>query len=402
LDNLPTTPQPANPVAPTPAPQASSLVFDPAGEIEGLKKLADSVPMPAGLKEKIDKMLIRLTRMVQLGSYSREYEPVEQYIKWAVQIPWGKYTSDNLDLVNAKDNLTKYHYGLDQIKDRILEYLAVMKLQVAEVTGVQATATNTVSTDHSEEMSRLQGSSSHAPILCFVGIQGVGKTSMAKSIGSALGRKFIRVALGALGNVSQIRGTPVGQDNAEPGQIIKAMIRAGTMNPLILLDEIDKTSSESGLRADLMAALLEILDPEQNSTFVDHYLDYPIDLSQVMFITTANNLGGISAALLDRLEVIRFGSYTDDEKVAIAKDYMLPKVREATGIGPDQLSFDDDVWPYVVRPLGFDAGVRQLERTLTLLARKVARLIVEGKGTSFKVTKENFREFIPEDIGVYS
>jgi ATP-dependent Lon protease len=151
-----------------------------------------------------------------------------------------------------------------------------------------------------------------------------------------------------------------------------------------------------------MAALLEILDPEQNATFVDHYIDYPIDLSRCIFITTANNLGGISAALLDRLEVVRFGSYTDEEKIFIAKDYMLPKVRQATGISEQQLTFDDAVWPLVVRPLGFDAGVRQLERTITILARKVARLIVEGKGNQFHLTSENFRQFIPEDIGVYS
>jgi ATP-dependent Lon protease len=405
----------------------SSTTFDPAGEIEELKKLVNSVPMPAGLKDKVDRMLMRLQRMVQLGSYTKEYEPVEQYIKWVVQIPWGKYTQDNLDLTNAQEKLTKEHYGLELVKERILEYLAVMRLQLygmpVNTTAMpagspapqpqspnqpavpQAAApapTQTAAQQSPQEMSRLQGSSSHAPVLCFVGIQGVGKTSIAKSIGNALGRPFVRIALGALGDVSQIRGIPKGEMNAEPGQIVKALIRAGTMNPLILLDEIDKTSSETGLRADLMAALLEILDPEQNSTFVDHYLDYPIDLSKVLFITTANNLGGISAALKDRLEIIRFGSYTDEDKVQIARNYMLPKVREATGITEQQLSFDDDVWPLVVRPLGFDAGVRELERTLTLLCRKVAKLIVEGKGTSFRVTKDNFRQFIPEDIGVYS
>lgn len=412
---------------------SSSLPFDPAGEIEQLQKLVASVPMPASLKEKVDRMLVRLTRMVQVGSYTKEYEPVEQYIKWVIQIPWGKYTQDNLDLENAKTQLTSQHYGLEDVKERILEYLAVLKLQTMAAQGAAPTPipapelqaqpvnpaapvmpaqpqttpavqpqTSSAAPAESAEMSRLQGSSAHAPVLCFVGIQGVGKTSIAKSIATAMGRQFVRVALGAMGDVSQIRGVPKGEVNAEPGQIVKALIRAGTMNPLILLDEIDKTSSESGLRADLMAALLEILDPEQNSTFVDHYLDYPVDLSRVMFITTSNNLGGISAALLDRLEIIRFGSYTDEDKVQIAKNYMLPKVRKATGISEQQLSFEDDVWPLVVRPLGFDAGVRELERTLTLLARKVAKLIVEGKGTSFHLTKDNFHQFIPQDIGVYS
>jgi ATP-dependent Lon protease len=256
--------------------------------------------------------------------------------------------------------------------------------------------------DVSSEMSRLQGSSSHAPILCFVGIQGVGKTSMAKSIATALNRKFVRVSLGAMGSVTELRGRSRGEPDAEPGQIIKGLIRTGSMNPLILLDEIDKTSSATGLRADIMAALLEILDPEQNSTFMDKYLDFPVDLSKVMFITTANNLGGISAALLDRLEVIRFGSYTDAEKIMIAKNYLLPKVREATGITEAQLSFADDAWELVVRPLGFDAGVRQLERTLTELCRKVAMQIVQGLSTGVKITKENFRQYIPEDIGIYS
>jgi len=218
----------------------------------------------------------------------------------------------------------------------------------------------------------------------------------------ALNRKFMRISLGGLSSVTEIRGIVRGQLNAEPGQIIKALVRTQSMNPLILLDEIEKVSASGGTKADVMAALLEILDPEQNSTFMDKYLDYPIDLSRVMFICTANNLGGISAALLDRLEVIRFGSYTDNDKIVIAKNYLLPKVREATGITEEQLSFDEEVWPLVIRPLGFDAGVRQLERTLTELARKVALQIVQGLATGVRITKENFRQYIPEDMGVYS
>lgn len=468
---------------PNPANSAVStgINFDPAGEIQQLKEMAEAAPIPAAMKDKVDKMLIRLSRMVQMGNFTTEYEPVEQYIKWIIQIPWGKYSQDNLDLKNAYEELNKYHFGLDMVKDKVVDYLAVLKLQVegppdpSKIQQLQQSApvvnllpsnsavkavqppvvtpqapvspeaqsvmpspvastpavpaaqpapvvvaepqnnpapspttqpaevkSNQPTPDMSSQMSKLQGSAAHAPVMCFVGIQGVGKTSIAKSIANALGRKFVRVALGAMGDVSQIRGIPKGQMNAEPGQIIKGLIRAGTMNPLILLDEIDKTSSESGLRADLMAALLEILDPEQNATFVDHYIDHPIDLSQCMFITTSNNLGGLSAALLDRLEIIRFGSYTDEDKVNIARNYMLPRVREATGITEQQLSFDDDVWSDVVRPLGFDAGVRELERTLTTLARKVARKIVEGQGTSFRVTKQNFNEYIPKDIGVYS
>lgn len=430
-------------------PPVSNTQFDASKDVAALRELVKNATIPEGLREKIEKMLVRLERMVQLGSFTKEFELTEQYIRTATQLPWGKYSKDNYDLANAQTELNKYHYGLQHVKDIVMEFLSVMKLQnegmPASVTAAanaaaaaaQAAPVPTATTTGNasapmlppaenapavqsvplseptpnpqspaaiggQEMSRLQGSASHAPVLCFVGIQGVGKTSIAKSIGNALGRKFIRIALGALGTVTQIRGIDRSEPGAEPGQILKALVRSGTMNPVILLDEIDKTSSESGLRADLMAALLEILDPEQNSTFTDHYLDYPIDLSQCIFITTANNLGGISAALLDRLEVVRFGSYTDDDKINIAKAYMLPKVREATGIGENQLTFDDAVWPLVVRPLGFDAGVRQLERTVTILARKVARMIVEGKVTQVHLTPDNFRQFIPEDIGVYS
>jgi ATP-dependent Lon protease len=341
-------------------------------------------------------MLWRLSRMSEGGSYTAEFESMEQYIRLVQEIPWGKYSVDNLDLDKVRADMERNHYGLVPVKNTILEYLAVVKLQKQGGGGPAVQPGENVS------MAKLQGSSTHAPVLCFVGIQGVGKTSMAKSIASSLGRSFVRISLGAMGNASQLRGKLRGEENAEPGQIIKALTRCGTMNPLILLDEIDKTSTATGLRADLMAALLEILDPEQNATFIDHYVDYPVDLSQVMFITTSNNLGGISAALIDRLEIIRFGSYSDEDKMNIAKNYMLPKVRQATGLTEQQLSFADDVWPLVVRPLGFDAGVRELERTLTKLARKVAMMIVEGQGTGFRITTENFRQFIPEDIGVYS
>jgi len=369
-------------------------VFD---EITVLKKKVEEAKLPPALKEKAQGMILRLVKMSQKGSFSTEFEPVSEYINWIIKIPFGKYTQDNIEIDNVKATLDKYNYGLEPVKDRILEYLAVLKLQNKSNIPVEEVAGSL-----SDEMKKLQGNSSHAPILCFVGIQGVGKTSIAKAIATALDRKFMRLALGGMGNVTEIRGIPRGSQGAEPGQIIKSIIRTEVMNPLILLDEVDKTSAQGGVRTDVMAALLEILDPEQNSTFSDKYLDYPIDLSKCIFICTANNLGGITAALLDRLEIIRFGSYADADKVMIAKNYLLPKVREATGLGEDQLAFADDVWPIVIRPLGFDAGVRQLERTLTELARKVALQIVRGTTKGVTITKENFRQFIPEDIGVYS
>ncbi|MEP7103856.1 MAG: AAA family ATPase [Candidatus Dojkabacteria bacterium] len=395
----------SNPQPVTPAPQqptvtpvaSSSAVLDLNVEIDALKKKIEVSQMPTGLKEKAEGMIFRLVKMAQTGGYSQEFEPVSEYINWVSQIPFGKYQEETLDLVNAKAVLDKYNYGLEPVKNRVMEYLAVTKLQ-----NQQGKVAESAVGDSSDEMSRLQGNSSHAPILCFVGIQGVGKTSIAKAMALALNRKFMRISLGGLSSVTEIRGIVRGQLNAEPGQIIKSLVRTESMNPLILLDEIEKISSSGGTKADVMAALLEILDPEQNSTFMDKYVDYPVDLSKAMFICTANNLGGISAALLDRLEVIRFGSYTDNDKMMIAKNYLLPKVREATGMQEDQLAFDDDVWPLVIRPLGFDAGVRQLERTLTELARKVALQIVQGLVKGVRITKDNFRQFIPDDIGVYS
>lgn len=372
-------------------------------EIARLEMLVSKKPMPEELRFKLNGMIMRLKKMNLDDSFSREFEPVSEYIEWVLKIPFGKVTKDDLDIQKARDELQKNHYGLESVKNRLIEYLAVLKLQEQsnpELTKFVGVDKNMVT--NINEMKILRGNSANAPVLCFVGIQGVGKTTMAKSIASALGRGFVRIALGGMVNVSELRGRSRGELDAEPGQIIKSLIRTETMNPLILFDEIDKVSNQNGVRADVMASLLEILDPEQNATFVDKYLDYPINLSQCIFIATANNLGGISTALLDRLEVIRFGSYSDADKLQIAKNYLLPKVRRATGLNEDQLSFDDSVWPLVIRPLGFDAGVRQLERTLTELARKVALQIVQGVSQSVTISKENFRQFIPEQIGTVS
>ena len=368
-------------------------------EIEELNKLLSllkSTPMPQELRERGTGMVKRLMKVVKYGSFSREYEPIEKFISWITRIPWEKYTEDNLDLAHVKAQLDKTHFGVENIKERILEYVAMLNLLTSkEKAQEQAKGT--------QEMARLQGSSSHAPIICLVGIQGIGKTSIAKSIATALGRRFVRVGLGGLAGVSELRGRSRGEVDAEPGQIIKSLVRTEVMNPMILLDEVDKVSDVS--RADVMAALLEILDPEQNSAFRDNYIDYPVDLSRVVFICTANNLGGISAALLDRLEIIRMISYSDDEKMHIARDYLLPNVLANSGLQPGIIEFDPNVWPLVIRPLGFDAGIRELERTLTRLVRIIAKKVVigdvppEGK---FVLTPENFRQFIPEEIGVVS
>lgn len=387
--------QPVAPVAPIVQPTQNNQSISDIEEINLLMKRISETPMPRELFEKGMGMLQRLHKMVKYGSFSKEYETVEKYIGWITNVPWGKYTTDDLDLQRVKAQLDKTHYGVENIKERMLEYVAMLNLRLRKEQAMAASQGG-----HPEEMARLQGSSSHAPILCLVGIQGIGKTSIAKSISVALGRKFVRISLGGLSGVTELRGRSRGEPDAEPGQVIKALTRTGVMNPMILMDEVDKVSENS--RADVMAALLEILDPEQNSTFRDNYLDYPIDLSNVIFVATANNLGGISAALLDRLEVVRMISYSDDEKMHIARDYLLPKVLENSGLEADRIVFAEDVWPLLIRPLGFDAGIRELERTLTTLVRKVAKRIVMGEGERFEITVANFREYIPEEIGIVS
>ncbi len=351
----------------------------------------NAVKMPDQLKENTQRTVNRLKRMANSGNFSSEFEAVDKYVDWITDIPWGKLNPDNLDINNAKGMMDKTHYGMDTVKDIILDYLAVMKLQQDsgykqdEVVGAM-----------------LRGNSANAPVMLFVGLQGVGKTSIAKSIALAMGRKYVRVALGAIGNVQVLRGQSKVFPDAEPGHIVKALIRAGSMNPLILLDEIDKVSGNQGLLGDVMAALLEILDPEQNNHFVDHYIDYPVDLSKVFFICTANNLGSLSAALLDRMEIIRFTSYTDEEKTTIAKQYSLPKVLKNTGIGTDQLIINEEVWPILVRPVGFDAGLRQLERNIATMVRSAARMIVSGTPTPIEITPQNVRQFVLPDQGPLS
>jgi ATP-dependent Lon protease len=371
-------------------------LMDSNQEINSLVTKIKQNAMPNDLKERALGQVTRLYKMINSGEYSRDYESVMEYLNWLLRIPWEVFLRDNLDLNNVKESLNKNHYGLEPVKNRILEYIAIMNLKQKKFKNISENV------DKKDKMVTQKSSSEVAPILCFVGIQGVGKTSMAKSIAQALGRPFVRISLGGVNSSSELRGLSRGEVGAEPGQIIKSLVRTKIMNPLILLDEIDKVSKQSGARADVMASLLEILDPQQNSTFIDRYIDYPVDISQVFFITTANNLGGISAALLDRLEIIRFGSYSDEEKIVIARDYLLKKVVKNAGLSPDQIQFSDDVWPLVVRPLGFDAGVRQLERTLSELARKVALQVVQGVVDKVLITKENFRDYIPEDFAVYS
>lgn len=371
-------------------------------EIEALEAKVAAANLPIELAERASRSIERLRRMAKRGSYTGEFETVEKYIYWITSIKWNSFTEDNLDVSNAKRIMDQSHYGMNMVKNLVLDYLAVMQLQMNNGIRFDNQNQNTPSSSGVPDMAVLRGSSANAPVMLFVGLQGVGKTSIAKSIANAMGRKFSRVALGAIGSVQALRGQSKAFLDAEPGMIIKALIRCGTMNPVILLDEIDKSSGNSSLLNDIMAALLEILDPEQNSSFIDHYIDFPVDLSKVFFICTANNLGSLSAALLDRMEVIRFTSYTDEEKTVIAKNYSMPKVLKNTGLSLDQLHIQEDVWPILVRPVGFDAGLRQLERNLATLVRAAARRILDGTQTPIVITPENVREFVLPDQGPLS
>ncbi|MBI4999313.1 AAA family ATPase, partial [Candidatus Gottesmanbacteria bacterium] len=335
-----------------------------------------------------DELLNRLSRMAQSTGYTSEFEQVAHYIDWVTSLPWEKRSEDILDLSHAKNILDKNHYDLTQIKERILEYLAVMRLRQS---SQEPNSRNLGRSIPGIDVSPLKFM--RAPILCFVGLVGTGKTTIAYSIAEAMGRKFGRIPFGGMGDPLDLRGQSRVRPDAEVGQVIKALRRCQTKNPVILLDEIDRTAEET--RSDIMGVLVELLDPEQNMAFVDHYIDFPFDLSEVLFIATANNTTNISTAVLDRLEPIQMPSYTDEEKIAIGRDYVLPRIMEESGLTKDNLKIDEDVWGKIVRPLGFDAGVRTLERTLNGICRKVAKLIVEGKGRSFHLTPDNIKDFLP-------
>jgi ATP-dependent Lon protease len=385
---------------------AASVMDENLKEVLQLENKLISSSTPEGLKEEAMRSVQRLKRMFKMGAYSAEFENVNKYVDWITRIPWGVLSEDSLDINNAKKIMDETHYGMDTIKELILDYLATMQLEI--MGGIKnqrlpsQIPTPNGGSERNEEVAVLKGSSANAPVFLFVGLQGVGKTSIAKSIATSMNRKFARVSLGAIGDVRTIRGTPRYSIDSEPGQIVKALINCGTMNPVILLDEIEKSSGNSGLLNDVMAALLEILDPEQNSTFVDHYIDYPVDLSNVFFICTANNLGGLSAALLDRVEVIRFTSYSDQEKEVIGRQYILPKVLRNLNISSEYVQIEEDVWPLIIRPVGFDAGIRQMERNITTMVRSAARKIIEGEQLPIVITSSNLSDYVLADQGPLS
>ncbi|MBI2268015.1 MAG: AAA family ATPase [Candidatus Blackburnbacteria bacterium] len=395
-------------------------VQTPSERIAFLRDRVKSATLPQDLADGVIARLDRLSETVELGSIFDDLDRIGAYVDWIVNLPWRVRSEDTLDLVRAKQVLDKNHYGLEEIKNRILEFVAVIRLsrdrdktnQNLSSTDVAdhslrewKTNQNLSSTDvadHSlREWKTNQNLSStayregvvHAPILCFVGLVGTGKTTIAYSVAEALGRKIARIPFGGMGSSLDLRGQSRVHLEAEPGQIIKVIRKVGFKNPVVLLDEIDRVSDEA--RSSIMGFLLELLDPEQNHAFQDYFIDYPFDLSEVLFIATANNTTNISTAVLDRLEVIQMPSYTDEEKINIGKNYMLPRVIEESGLPSEVIHIDDEVWPLIVRPLGYDAGMRTLERTIEGIIRKVAREFVEGKTSKVIITPQNVRQYLP-------
>ena len=330
-------------------------------DTEELKKKIEAAGMPEDVKKEALKELARLSRMSPMAA---DYSVTRSYIEWLAVLPWSKSSGTDVDITKAKEILDEDHYDLQKVKDRILDYLSVRRLKPG-----------------------MKG-----PILCFVGPPGVGKTSLGRSIARSLGRKFARISLGGMHDEAELRGHRRTYIGALPGQIIQSLRRAETNDPVFMMDEVDKLGRD--FRGDPASALLEVLDPEQNSTFRDNYLDVPFDLSKVLFICTANVLDPIPEPLRDRMEIIELQGYIEDEKVHIAYRYLIPRQIEENGIKPDQIEFPEDVVRFIIRHYTREAGVRNLERNIGTMCRKQARRIAEGKTDKLVLTREIVQEFL--------
>jgi ATP-dependent Lon protease len=351
-------------------------------DIDELRKKVEAAAMP----EEANKLALReLDRLSRLPTAAAEYGVIRTYLDWLVSLPWSKYTNDNLDISHAREVLNQDHYGLKDIKERILEFLAVRKLRLER--------REELSEQPRTDMIRRER---EGVILCFIGPPGVGKTSLGQSIARAMERKFIRISLGGVRDEAEIRGHRRTYIGAMPGRIIQALRRIESRNPVFMLDEIDKLSFD--FHGDPASALLEVLDPEQNFEFRDNYIEVAFDLSQVFFITTANQLETIPPPLLDRMEIIRLTGYTEGEKVAIAKNYLIPRQLRENSLHVDEIEFTDDAIQTIIRMYTREAGVRNLERQIGAICRKVVTKISAGKDSKQQITPELVREHLGRPI----
>ena len=349
-----------------------------AAEVEEFRKKIEA----AGMPEEAEKMARReLDRLSRLPTAAAEYGVIRTYLDWLVSLPWSELTEDNLDIAHARQVLDEDHFDLEDVKERILEYLAVRKLRHERRDQLEIQETE-------DTIRRVR----EGVILCFVGPPGVGKTSLGRSIAHAMGRKFIRISLGGMRDEAEIRGHRRTYIGAMPGRIIQAIRRVETRNPVFMMDEVDKLTFD--FHGDPASALLEVLDPEQNSEFRDHYLEVAFDLSQVMFITTANLLEPIPGPLRDRMEIIHIPSYTEREKIEIAKGYLIPRQLRENGLLEGEVSFTTDALQAIIRGHTREAGVRNLEREIGSVCRKVVTRIAEGKTDHIEITPESVREFL--------
>ncbi len=389
-------------------------------ELEELRAKLEKLDLPREAHVEVNRELSRLERA---GRESMEAQVIRTYLEWIAELPWNTRSDDNLDLKHAAQVLDEDHYGLKDVKDRVLEFLAVRELKArqlaeeVEKSGAippeklktqRDTATPTLTGDHEDRPIKDQTEAkaramARGPILLFVGPPGVGKTSIAKSIARSLGRKYVRAALGGVRDEADIRGHRRTYVGAMPGRVIQGMKQAGTRNPVFLLDEVDKLGVS--FQGDPASALLEVLDPAQNDTFTDHYLNVPFDLSEVLFIATANFLQNIPAPLLDRMEVVDFAGYTEREKAEIARNYLIPRQLEESGLSDKDITFSDEAVMSVISQYTRESGVRQLERQFGAVARKIARRLAVGEAFHDTVTPEDVRELLgrprvhPERIG---
>lgn len=342
-----------------------------AKEIEELKTKAQAAKLPPSLQTKVDRMMTELERSVGSDNYFETSERIRHYLDWVVKIPWSTAAADMLDLKQAKVIFDKHHYGLEDMKTRIMEYMAVIKL--------------------GQERQQLAGL--RAPVLLLVGQVGTGKTTFAKAIAEAMGRPLVRIPFGGLGSARDLRGQSRLHLESEPGQVIKALVRAQVINPVILLDEIDRVSEAN--RSDVMGVLVELLDPEQNAAFLDYYIDFPVDLSKVLFVATCNNTTNIATAVMDRMEPLMMPSYTDEEKLTIAKKYLLPRALDEANLPSSSIQIEETVWPQIVRPLGYDSGIRTLQRTIQGIVRKVAKNTIEQGLQTITITADTVKDYLP-------